>query len=184
MVLLWIAALSAVPLIWGIIIYNRLVTLRNDLKGAWSQIDVQLKRRYDLIPNLVSAVRGYLEHEKDVIERVVSARSRAMAAQRLKEKASAEDGLSDSLSGLFAVVENYPLLRASDNVMQLQEELVSTENRIAFARQLYNDLVANYMTRREIIPDSFIASVFSFMPYEYFRASPSDRQVPDASAGR
>jgi len=167
--------------LWVICIYNKLVTMKNDVKNAWSQIDVQLKRRYDLIPNLVAAVSGYLVHEKQVLENVVSARTLALAAKKVKDRAAAENGLSDELKGLFAVMEAYPELKANQNVMHLQEELVSTENRIAFSRQLYNDLVANYMTRREVFPDMIISSVFSFGPAEYFTAGRDDRQLPTAS---
>lgn len=167
--------------LWGICIFNRLVTMKNDVKNAWSQIDVQLKRRYDLIPNLVAAVRGYLAHERQVLENVAAARALALTATKVKDRAVAEDGLSDKLKGLFAVMEAYPDLKANQNVMHLQEELVSTENRIAFARQLYNDLVANYMTRREVFPEIIIASVFSFGPAEYFTAGRDDRQLPEAS---
>jgi len=164
--------------LWGICIYNKLVTMKNDVKNAWSQIDVQLKRRYDLIPNLVAAVRGYLVHEKQVLENVVAARASALAAKKVKDRAAAENGLSDELKGLFAVMEAYPELKANQNVMRLQEELVSTENRIAFSRQLYNDLVANYMTRREVFPDTLVASACAFLPFEYFSADPRDRILP------
>lgn len=167
--------------LWGICSYNRLVTLKNDARNAWSQIDVQLKRRYDLIPGLVAAVRGFMEHEKSVLQNVVEARTRAMAAERLRERASAEDALTRDLKSLFMVIENYPPLKSNENVLHLQEELVSTENRIAFARQHYNDLVANFMTQREVFPDVVIASVFSFRPAEYFSAGRDDRQLPDVS---
>jgi LemA protein len=184
MILAWAAAgITGILVVWIVIIYNRFIFLKNQVESAWSQIDVQLKRRYDLIPNLVSAVRGYMQHEKDLIETVVNARAAAMTAARLKERAAAEAGISDSLGSLFAVMEQYPILRASENVMHLQEELVTAENRIAFARQLYNDLVANYMTMLGRFPDMFIASLFAFRPFEYFRASASDRLLPDMPAG-
>jgi len=179
MIVVWfLAGLFSLVSLWGICIYNRLVTMKNDLKSAWSQIDVQLKRRYDLIPNLVAAVRGYMAHEKQVLENVVAARALALTATKVKDRAAAEDGLSDELKSLFAVMEAYPELKANQNVMHLQEELVSTENRIAFARQLYNDLVANYRTRLEVFPDTLVAVAFSFMPAEFFRADKSDGEVP------
>lgn len=181
MVVVWIFACFFVLLaLWSISIYNRLVTLKNDVSNAWSQIDVQLQRRYDLIPNLVAAVRGYLTHEKQVIENVVAARASALSATRMKEKASAEDGLSGELKALFAVMEAYPVLKANGNVMHLQEELVSTENRMAFARQLYNDLVANYQTATEVFPDTIIASIFEFRSPDFFTADEVDRIVPQS----
>lgn len=170
--------------LWGICIYNRLVTVKNDVNNAWSQIDVQLKRRYDLIPNLVAAVKGYMAHEKQVLDNVVAARALALTATKVNDRAAAEDGLSVELKGLFAVMEAYPDLKANQNVMHLQEELVSTENRIAFARQLYNDLVANYMTRLEIFPDTLVASACAFHSFEYFTAEPGDRGLPKDSRDR
>jgi LemA protein len=179
MIMVWVfAGLFFLLSAWSIYRYNRLVTIKNDVKNAWSQIDVQLKRRYDLIPNLVAAVRGYLAHEKQIIENVVAARASALSATRMKEKASAEDGLTHRLKSLFAVMEAYPVLKANQNIMLLQEELVSTENRIGFARQLYNDLVANYRTMTEVFPDTIIASLFSFQPPDFFTADKVDRQVP------
>jgi LemA protein len=182
MIIVWIlAGFFFFVSLWGICIYNRLVTLKNDVRNAWSQIDVQLKRRYDLIPNLVAAVRGYLAHEKQVLEKVVAARALALSTTKMKDRAVAENGLSHSLNGLFAVMEAYPELKANQNVMHLQEELVSTENRIAFARQLYNDLVANYRTRLEVFPDTLVASACAFLPFEYFSTEPGDRELPKAS---
>ncbi len=169
--------------LWMILIYNRLVRLRNDVRGAWSQIDVQLKRRHDLIPNLVAAVKGYMDYERDTLERVVTARAQAVAAMGMREKASKEGRLTDAVNGLFMVMERYPVLKSSENVMQLQEELVSTENRIAFARQFYNDLVANLRTRLEVFPDNIIASLFSFQGAEYFSAGEEARELPSAVLG-
>jgi LemA protein len=169
--------------LWTIFVYNRLVTLRNEVKNAWHQIDVQLKRRHDLIPNLVTVVKGYMEFERDTLERVVAARTRAISAVKLRDRAIAEDMLTQALDRLFMVIESYPLLKSNENVMQLQEELTSTENRIAFARQLYNDLVANYMTKREVFPDKIIASLFAFSGVEYFSAEKSDRSLPVADIG-
>lgn len=170
----------ALFLFWMVFIYNRLVSLRNEVKAAWKQIDVQLKRRHDLIPNLVSVVKGYMEFERDTLKRVTEARTKAMSAVRIPEKAVAEEGLTQALSGLFAVIENYPNLKSNENVMQLQEELTTTENRIGFARQFYNDLVANYMTKIGIFPDNIIASLFNFQKEEYYSAEEADRAVPVA----
>ena len=164
--------------LWIVIIFNRLIALRNEVKNAWHQIDVQLKRRYDLIPNLVSVVRGYMKFERDVLERVTNARARAISAMTPHAKAVAEEILSEAVGSLFAVIENYPTLKSNENVMALQEELTTTENRIAFARQLYNDLVANYRTRLEVFPDLFIGKVFGFRPADYFSASNADKTLP------
>jgi LemA protein len=167
-------------LTWLIFIYNRLVTLRNEVSNAWHQIDVQLKRRHDLIPNLVAVVKGFMEFERDTLERVISARTRALSASGFSDKADAEDMLTRALGGLFAVVEAYPSLKSNENVMQLQEELTTTENRIAFARQLYNDLVANFRTRLEVFPDNLVASFFHFHGAEYFSSKPEDLVLPKA----
>ncbi|GAB4534780.1 MAG: LemA family protein [Thermodesulfovibrionia bacterium] len=166
-------------ILWVIIIYNRLVSLRNEVQNAWKQIDVQLKRRHDLIPNLVSIVKGALEFEQDTLEKVINARARAVSARSTQERAIAENMLTEALGRLFAVMENYPQLRSNENIMQLQEELTSTENRISFARQLYNDLVANYRIKQEIFPNNIIASVFGgFGKEEYFQAQAMEREVP------
>ncbi len=179
----WIViACIAVLCLWCVFSYNRLVTLRNDVRNAWSQIDVQLKRRYDLIPNLVAAVKGYIDHESGVIEHVVSARAQALATERVPEKAAAEDRLTRQVKGLFAVMEAYPALKANQNVLRLQDELVSTENRIAFSRQLYNDLVANYLTLQQVFPDMLMAALFGFTAVEYFTAEASERKPPSGSA--
>lgn len=165
-------------LIWPVCIYNRLVLLRNEVRNAWHQIDVQLKRRHDLIPNLVAVVKGFMEFEKDTLEKVVAARAKALTATTFHERASAETRVTHALGGLFAVIENYPSLKSNESVLDLQEELVSTENRIAFARQLYNDLVANFRTRLEVFPDRLVASFFSFQAAEYFAAAEDDRSLP------
>lgn len=166
--------------LWMIFIYNRLISLKNEVQNAWKQIDVQLKRRHDLIPNLVTVVRGYMEFERDTLERVISARAKAVSATSPHEKAVAENILTQALGRLFAVMENYPNLKSNENVMHLQEELTTTEDRISFARQLYNDLVANYRTRLEVFPDNIIASLFRFEKAEYYSAEESDRAVPVA----
>lgn len=169
--------------IWVIVTYNSLISLRNNVQNAWKQIDVQLKRRHDLIPNLVSSVRGAMEFEQDTLEKVISARTRAVSSVGAREKAGAENMLTETLGKLFAVMENYPDLKSNANIMQLQEELTSTENKIGFSRQFYNDLVANYRTRQEVFPDAIVVSLFRGFPKEeYFEASSADRIVPMVDA--
>ena len=165
-------------LVWLILIFNGLVTLRNDVQSSWKQIDVQLKRRHDLIPNLVATVKGAMEFEQDTLEKVISARARAVAAPTTATKAEAENMLTQALGKLFAVMENYPALKSNQNVMQLQEELTSTENRISFARQLYNDLVANYRTKLQVFPNNLVSSMMNFRTEEYFGAEEADRATP------
>lgn len=149
-------------------IYNNLVTLRNRVDNAWSQIDVQLRRRYDLIPNLVEVVKGYAGHEKTVLEEVTKARAAAVSAGSVGEQAQAENMLTGALRSLFAVSENYPQLRASENFMQLQEELSGTESKIAFSRQFYNDSVLKYNTATQVFPSNIFAGMFNFTQREYF----------------
>jgi LemA protein len=173
-----ILAVLGLILVWLVLIYNGLVSLRNDVQGSWKQIDVQLKRRHDLIPNLVSTVKGAMEFEQDTLEKVISARARAVSAPTAATKAEAENMLTQALGKLFAVMENYPALKSNQNVMQLQEELTSTENRIAFARQLYNDLVANYRTRLQVFPNNLVSAMMNFRTEEYFGAEEADRAVP------
>jgi len=178
---IWILiAVIALFLLWAIVTYNQLIALKNEVKNAWKQIDVQLKRRHDLIPNLVSVVKGYMEFERETLEKVTAARARAISTSGLREKVSAENLLSQALSGLFAVIENYPVLKSNENVLQLQEELTSTENKIAFARQLYNDLVANFAIRIESFPSNIIASIFRFRKAEYYSIGEIDRSLPVA----
>jgi LemA protein len=178
----WILlAVPVIVLVWAIITFNMLVSLRNHVQNSWKQIDVQLKRRHDLIPNLVSAVKGVMEFEQDTLEKVISARAKAVSSSGTRERASAENMLTDALGKLFAVMENYPNLKSNENVMQLQEELTTTENRIGFARQLYNDLVANYRTKQEVFPNNIVVSLFTgFRKEEYFEAEAADREVPKA----
>ncbi len=159
-------------------VYNALIAARNDVQGSWKQIDVQLKRRHDLIPNLVSTVKGAMEFEQDTLQKVMEARAKAVSAGSLPSKAEAENVLTQALGRLFAVMENYPDLKSNQNVKQLQEELTSTENRIAFARQLYNDLVANYRTKLQVFPNNFVSSLMNFRPEEYFGAEEADRAAP------
>ncbi len=148
--------------------YNGLIRLRNQLENAWAQIDVQLKRRCDLIPNLVETVKGYAKHESGTLEKVIQARNMALAAKTVGERAEAENVLSGTLKSLFAVAEAYPNLKADQSFLRLQEELTSTENKIAFSRQFYNDSVMSYNTQIEVFPKNFIAGMFHFVRREFF----------------
>ena len=176
--------------LWIAGIYNSLVGLRNRFKNAFAQIDVQLKRRYDLIPNLVEVAKGYLKHERETLEAVIKARNIAAAAAQtaaanpadgnaMKGLLTAETGLAGALSRLMVVSEQYPDLKANQNMMQLTEELTSTENKIAFARQAYNDSVMIYNTTRETFPNVIFAGMFGFLPAELFKVEdPSERNAP------
>ena len=173
--------------------YNQLVTLRNRFKNAFSQIDVQLKRRYDLIPNLVETAKGYLQHESKTLEAVTQARNIAQTAtgraaanpgdpQVMRELAGAEAGLTGALGRLMAVAEAYPDLKANQNMLQLTEELTSTENKVSFARQAYNDSVMAYNTKREVFPTNIIAGIFNFAAAELFQVeNPAEREAPKVS---
>lgn len=163
-----VLGLIVVVLLWFVGIYNGLVRLRNEVKNAWSQIDVQLKRRHDLIPNLVETVKGYAGHEKSTLEGVVQARSAAMSAQGIDERAKAESGLSGALGRMMLLVEQYPDLKANQNFLSLQEELTSTENRISFSRQFYNDSVMKYNTRIQSVPANIVAGSFNFSAESFF----------------
>jgi LemA protein len=156
--------------------YNRLVVLRNRIENAWSQIDVQLRRRYDLIPNLVETVKGYAAHEREVFERVTQARAQAIAAGGVAQQAQAENMLTQALRSLFAVAEAYPQLRASENFQRMQTDLTETENKIMFARQFYNDTVLQYDTARESFPTNVVARFGGFGPREYFEAEAASRE--------
>lgn len=162
------------------VIYNGLVTRRNRVDNSWSQIDVQLKRRYDLIPNLVEAVKDYMAYEQETLSRVTEARAAAIGAGAAgpQAQARAENALTESLKSLFAVVESYPDLKANQNVMSLQEELTATENKIAFARQFYNDSVLSYNTKIQTVPSNLVAGMFNFSPRQYFEAPAAERTVP------
>jgi LemA protein len=155
-----------------ILSYNGLVRLRNRIDNAWSQIDVQLKRRYDLIPNLVETVKGYASHERQVLENVTQARANAINAQGPAQQADAENVLSGALKSLFAVAEAYPDLKANQNFLSLQEELTSTEDRVAYARQFYNDSVLSYNNKLQTFPRNIIAGMFNFEKREYFEGEP------------
>ena len=165
--------------LWFVGTYNGLVRLRQEVKNAWSQIDVQLKRRHDLIPNLVEAVKGYMTHERDTLERVIQARNQAAGATGLPAKAQAENALTQSLRSLFAVWERYPDLKANQNVMALQEEVTSTENRISFARQFYNDQAMRLNTAIETMPTNVVAGIGNFSKVEFFELEdPAEREAP------
>jgi LemA protein len=162
-----------------IALYNGLVRLRQEVKNAWAQIDVQLKRRYDLIPNLVNTCKGYIAHERGTLEAVTKARQQAIDAKGIAEKAGAENFLTQTLRSLFAVVEAYPDLKANQNMMALQEELASTENKIGFARQFYNDTVMRYNTRIQTVPANMVAGMFGFTAEEFFELQEAaERQAP------
>jgi LemA protein len=158
--------------------YNGLVKRRNQVDNAWSQIDVQLKRRHDLIPNLVETVKGYAAHERGTFEAVTNARANAINAQTPAEQAQAENVLSGALKSLFAVAEAYPDLKANQNFLNLQEELTSAEDRVAYARQYYNDSVLSYNTQIQKFPTNFLAGMFNFERREFFDAAPEDTETP------
>ena len=160
-------------------IYNSLVQLRNRVKNAWSQIDVQLKRRYDLIPNLVETAKGYMVHERETLTAITDARSRAMGAGTLPERSAAEAQLTGAISKFMLTVENYPDLKANQNFLALQEELTGTENKIAFSRQAYNDSVLFYNNKIEMFPSNVIAGMFNFRAHEFFEVEePTQREAP------
>ncbi len=170
--------LIAVLVLWFILIYNSLVSLRNRVKEAWSDIEVQLKRRYDLIPNLVETVKGYASHEKETFEKVIQARNMAMNAQGAKEKGEAENALNQTLKSVFALSESYPELKASQNFLELQRELTDTENKIQAARRFYNSNVLALNTKIETLPSNVVANMFNFKPAEFFQAGEGEQAVP------
>jgi LemA protein len=175
----WILIGALVLLVlYAIFSYNRLVQLRNRIDAAWSQIDVQLRRRYDLIPNLVETVKGYAAHERETLEAVTKARQQAVQAQGIEEQAQAENMLTQALRQLFAVAEAYPDLKANQNFLALQEELTGTEGRIAFARQFFNEQVLSYDNLTEQFPTNIIASAFSFTPKPYFETEDEVSRQP------
>ena len=167
--MIWIViGLLVVILFVCVGMYNSLVSLRQQTANAWGQIDVQLKRRYDLIPNLVETVKSYMNFEQSTLEKVIQARNMALGARSVPEKAAAEQAVTNSLNGFFAIAEQYPDLKANQNMLSLQEELKSTENKIAFARQYYNDIVTSYNTKIETFPSSIFAGMGGFKPKDLF----------------
>jgi LemA protein len=164
---------------WGIWRYNNLISLRNQVANGWRQIDVQLKRRHDLIPNLVSAVRGEMQFEQDTLEKVIQARNSAVAARGVADAADKEGALSQTLGRLFALAENYPNLKANENVRSLMEEVSSTENRIGFARQAYNDAVMEYNSRIQGFPANLLAGPFHFQDESFFEIAEPDKAQRD-----
>jgi LemA protein len=178
-------ALIAALVVWAIASYNRLVMLRNQAANAWRQIDVQLKRRHDLIPNLVNAVRGSMDFERDTLTAVMEARAKAVAAVGPADAAQKEGQLTQALGRLFAVAENYPTLKSNDNVKMLQEELSATENKIGFARQFYNDIATKFNTAQQVFPTAIFANMFGFKPAELFEITDvADRAVPTVDLSR
>ncbi len=178
-VVLIVVGLVVVPLLWFVAMYNGLVRLRNQVKNAWAQIDVQLKRRHDLIPNLVETAKGYMKHERETLEAVTKARNLAAKASGAGEASGAEQSLSGALGQFFVVVERYPDLKASQNFLSLQEELASTENRIGFARQFYNDQVMKHNIRIQSVPANVVAGMFNFTEMELFELEvAAEREVP------
>ena len=177
---MWIipVAIIAVIFIWGVAVFNKLTRGRNKVKNAFAQIDTQLQRRFDLIPNLVETVKGYAAHEKELLENVTSARSGYMTATTNAEKIAAENYLSSTLKSLFAVAESYPDLKANTNFAKLQDELSETEDKVAFSRQFYNDSVTKYNNDLSVFPNNIIAGMFNFSDETLFTAAPETKEAP------
>ena len=181
-ILIILIVIIAFMALFFISIYNSLVKLRNQVKNAWSQIDVQLKRRHDLIPNLIETVKGYMTHERDTLENITKARSQAVAAEGVGDKAKAEGELTTALGKFNLVVENYPDLKANQNFLSLQEELTSTENKISFSRQNYNDQVLFYNNKIQMFPSNIVAGMFQFNVEEFFEIEDEkEKEVPKVS---
>ena len=179
MAIIIVLGILVVLVIWIVGMYNGLVRLRNQVKNAWSQIDVQLKRRHDLIPNLVETAKGYMKHERETFEAITKARSQAVEAQGVAEQGKAEGQLTEALGKFMLVVENYPDLKANQNFLALQEELTTTENKVSFSRQFYNDQVLQFNTRIESVPTNIIANMFGFKQAEFFEIEvATEREVP------
>ena len=179
MAFLFLLVFCLLVLFWAIAQYNRLVSLRNQVENGWKQIDVQLKRRHDLIPNLINTVKGYMQYEQETLQKVIQARNAAAGASGVADAAVKEDALTGALSRLFALAENYPTLKANENVKQLQEELASTENKISFARQFYNDIAMKFNIAQQMFPGNIIATLFNFKRSELFEVTNApDREVP------
>ena len=180
MIILWIVlGLAAVVILWFIAVFNGIVSLRNRTQEAWSDIDVQLKRRHDLIPNLVETVKGYAKHEKELFENVTKARSEAIQAKGAAEAGKAENILTDTLKSLFAVAETYPQLRASENFQKLQDELTDTENKIEAARRFYNGNVRDFNTKIQVFPNSMVAGMVAAKPFELFGMAEGEKATPE-----
>jgi len=178
-------AIVVLLVVWAIASYNRLVGLRNQVANGWRQIDVQLKRRHDLIPNLVNAVRGSMDFERDTLTAVMDARAKALSATSPADAAKKESELSGALGRLLAVAENYPTLKSNDNVKMLQEELSGTENKVGFARQFYNDIATRFNTAQQVFPTSVFAAALGFKPAELFEITEAaDREVPAVDLSR
>ena len=178
---MWIGiGVAVVVAVWLVTAYNGLVVLRQRVKNAWAQVDVQLRRRYDLIPNLVATVKGYAKHEQETFTRVTEARARAINAGTVNEQVGAENMLTGALKSLFAVVEAYPELKADAGFRQLQDELSNTESKIAFSRQFYNDTVQKFNTRIEVFPNNIVAGVFGFKGADYFNLEEPEARSPVA----
>jgi LemA protein len=178
---LWVIVVIVIAVLLALIVvamYNKLVRLRNRAENAWAQVDVQLRRRYDLVPNLVEAVKGYAAHERGTFDEVTKARTAAQQAQTVEQQAQAENVLTAALGRLFAVAEAYPQLRATENFQQLQSQLAETEQKIAVARQVYNDTVLSYDNALETVPTSIVAGLFHFQPRTYFQTEDVTRAAP------
>lgn len=173
-----VIAIVLIIVVWFIGTYNSLVSRRKRVENAWSQIDVQLKRRHDLIPNLVNAVKGYMKFEKETLEAVINARAKAISGGSIDDRIKAEGELSGALARLLAVFERYPELKANEQVKQLMEELTSTENRISYARQFYNDTVMKYNTSIEMFPTNIVARMFNFKSFPSFEAAAAEKETP------
>jgi LemA protein len=179
MAFLALLAVVALLAVWIVASYNRLVSMRNQTLNGWRQIDVQLKRRHDLIPNLVNAVRGSMDFERDTLTAVMEARAKALTATGPADAAQKEGQLSQALGRLLAVAENYPTLKSNDNVKMLQEELSGTENKVGFARQFYNDIATNFNTAQQVFPANLFAAAFGFKPAELFEiTTATERDAP------
>lgn len=174
--IIWL--IVALVVVWVVFVYNSLVRARNRVKEAWSDILIQLKRRYDLIPNLVETVKGYANHEKSVLEEVTAARTQAMGADSKAEKAQAENQLSATIKTLFAVAENYPDLKANANFLELQRELADTEDKIQAARRFYNSVTLDFNTRIQVFPTNLMSRMFGFQPEEFFTLESEEEQNP------
>jgi LemA protein len=180
--LIIVVVVIGVLIVFVVGIYNALIRLRNQVDNAWSQIDVQLKRRHDLIPNLVETAKGYMEHERGTFEAITEARSKAMGARNVSEASQAEGALGEALSKFMLVVENYPDLKANTNFLSIQEELTSTENKISFARQSYNDQVLFFNNKIQMFPSNIVANSFNFTKRDFFELeAPAEREVPKVS---